>query len=90
MTQPTAPAALTSIRVAGTSDGLDVMLMGPGPFPIVAWHIPRAILDQVLDDDAAAVVQCDPRTGAISLHYPPLTKPDYGKDRRPDPPPFEG
>lgn len=67
---PSAPA-LSSVRLAGDTDGnVDVLVMGPGPFPLLAWRVPRVYIEELLAQGSAAIVQCDPETLGMSLHYP--------------------
>lgn len=63
---------LVSVRLAADSDAgvVDVMLMGIGPFPILAWRVPRVLFDQLLAEDSAALIQCHAETLGVGIHYP--------------------
>jgi hypothetical protein len=76
MTYPVVPDGLVvaSARLANDQHGnLLVLLMGRGPFPMLAWTVPRQFVDELLVDGSAALVQCDAETGGVGLHFPPNT-----------------
>lgn len=69
--------ALTSVRVCNDQKGnLQVLVMGRGPFPVLAWTVPRVFVDQLLVDESGAMVQCDAEIGGVSLHWPPGQSPE--------------
>jgi hypothetical protein len=66
-------STLASIRLANdqrSPGNLLVLVMGPGPFPLMSFSVPRAMLDELLVDESPAIVQCHPNTLGVSLHFP--------------------
>lgn len=66
---------LISVRLAAAAgaDVVDVTVMGIGPFPLLAWQIPRVLVDELLNGTGgeAAVIQCHAETLGVGIHYPP-------------------